>query len=235
MRYIDGKGKKIEIDMNEFYYVNSGNFGKIYRNNVIVLKKYYDSIPECFKIQKAIFDILKDIDSANFIKLYNAYMEDKQHSKNSRMKNKFLIDAYTAKYYQKDYISPALVDKEYILENFNEMEKICKIFQDYSISLHDVKIENTILTKDSIVIIDPDLFTFSDLEKENLIRWNKRKLLELFKQALLEGIGSENIKSMKEWLYDNLKSDDIYKKKQLTSELSKKLQYVKRPIDVIRK
>ena len=115
------------------------------------------------------------------------------------------------------------------------MEKICKIFQDYSISLHDVKIENTILTKDSIVIIDPDLFTFSDLEKENLIRWNKRKLLELFKQALLEGIGSENIKSMKEWLYDNLKSDDIYEKKQLTSELSKKLQYVKRPIDVIRK
>ena len=90
-------------------------------------------------------------------------------------------------------------------------------------------------TKESIIIIDPDFYKTSKDTRKNIENWNKKILFELFKEILLAGLKNGDRTSMYGWIYDTFKINEITERTDLAHELSKKLKYVKRPIDVIRK
>ena len=147
----------------------------------------------------------------------------------------FIVDAYTAKYYPEEPINVLYEHTDYLLDNFNELEILFKIFSYNGIVTDDVKGENTVLNKNSIIIIDPDAFYTSKESQKNLLIWNKKELLHLFKSLLLDS-ARENENS-KKWLLINRKIDndltnfEIEENTNITNEFSKRLCYVKRPID----
>ena len=236
MRYIDENGTKVKFDMKEFQFLNDGGCARVYHNNIQIFKRYYKAIPNNLKLRKDVFNILKQIKSANFIKLYNSYYVEYNYKRINF--NDEYLDAYTAEYYQKENIIPALINKDYLLENLKKLDDLFGSLSDNKIETHDVSVWNTILTKESIVIIDPDFYELSNDLKNNIKIRNKEILLNLVKDLLLkiELFKDYNtMKKMERWFDNNFDLNEITERTDLACELSKKLKYVKRPIDVIKK
>lgn len=233
MRYIDEKRKKIEININDFQFFDNGACGEIYYNNDkdIILKKYYSYTTLSDRLDVNVFDVLKQINHPNFIKLYKLFFDFNNYSSPKEQP----IDIYTAKYYQKEDITPAFVNKDYLLDNFNSIERLFEIFSNANIKVYDVKPQNTVFTKELIIIIDPDYYKISKDGIKDIKIWNKKNLFALFKQLLLYGLDCEDWGKMINWIYNNINANEITENTDLACELSKKLQYIKKPIDVIRK
>ena len=231
MYYIDENYKKVNIDIQSYKIFDVGGCGEIYRNKDEILKKYYPRTDRLHRLKIKEFNLLKQINHTNFIKLHKIYMICNKPS----IIKRYLVDLYTAKYYQKEDITPAFLNKDYLLENFSSIENLFRIFSDNKIKTYDIKLYNTVFTKDFIVIIDPDLYELSN-DKINKIKvWNKNNLFKLFTEILLAGLKGCDWTNMFCWIYDNFNPEKINENTDLAHELSKKLQYVKRPIEVIRK
>lgn len=236
MRYIDGDGKKVKFNMNEFKFLDSGGCASVYDNNILIFKRYHKGTPNNLKLRKDVFNILKQIKSANFIKLYNSYYVEYNYKRINF--NDEYLDAYTAEYYQKENIIPALINKDYLLENLKKLDDLFELLSDNRIETNDVRVQNTILTKESIVIIDPDFFEIHRNSKKEIRIWNKARLLNLVRDLLLkiELFKDYNtMEKMERWFDDNFDLNEITESTDLAYELSKKLKYVKKPIEVIRK
>lgn len=248
MHYYDREGNRLKL--NNLVYLNSGHCAKLYHNNEIVLKEYFPNTRNELRITQQSFDFLKTINNPHFIELYDLYCNlDFIKSLGLKVWNDFFkVDAYTSKYYSDDSVNILLENKDYLLDNLNELEKLFNILSDNNVYLDDIKRDNTILGKNGIVIIDPDLFIYNPDIKEllgeevysfvgskyNLTLENKVKLLNLVNDIFTQtkytmdnpnkGICLSLIK------YFNF---NINKDTNITSEISKQLHYIKQPIDYI--
>ncbi len=219
------------INLKNMTYLNKGSCAKIYYNKRIILKKYYSETPINLRIKEDIFNILKDINNRNFIELYDIYSTYKEN-----LNHQSITSAYTAKYYKDNSINPILENKNYLLENFNNLEKLFDIFTNNMICTSDIKRDNSILEKNNIIIIDPDLFYIINSTKTFLRKTNKIKLLYLFNSIIINSIDDDLDYPRKIRILHNLLSDIIITDKtNITYELSKKLQYIKKPIDIFKK
>ena len=236
MNYISSRGSRLKDEEKYSQYVGEGCCARIYRCDDVILKKYYDSTERIIRLDIDVFKFLKTIDSPFFIKLYDAYI-------NGNYKDfilsfihlfDFRIDAYTAKYYEESDIDPILYTKSYLLESFYEIEKVIDYLSKNRIAINDLKSDNTVVTKNGIVLVDPDLFKFTMYDKDELSTINKKRLLILFKSFLSE-CDVEEYSLLKKWFEDNIDCDDITSNTSVTDYLSDKLQYVKKPIDLVRK
>lgn len=222
----------------KMYHLSSGQCASVCCNNEIIFKEYFsDTLINC-RLSVQLFDILKDIDNDNFIKLFEIYsdmdlLELIQYKCNAR---KFSVDAYTAKYYSDDSDDVLYGSINYILDNFNELEKLFDIFTDNSIITDDVKRKNAILSNDRIIIIDPDTFYISSLSKQDIAIENKKKLLFLFRSICLSSIRNiDNRDDIRKKIVLDLSDIDIDSKTNITYEISKKLKYVKRLTEYLMK
>lgn len=228
MYYVNSDGKELENPELFFQYFDSGLCAKIYNSST----KY------CSRINKDIFDFLKDIDFSCFIKLYDIYTgyNDKEKLFNLNQFLKLKVDAYTANYYEKIDVDPIIYSKDYLLESFYEIEKLFEFLSKNKILTSDIKRANAIFTKDGIVLIDPDLFKFSSDNDNQIIVENKIKLIFLLESLIAFSVVDINEKAkLYRWFYDNYKSSDICADKSVTDHIADTLKYVKRPIDVVRK
>ena len=149
---------------------------------------------------------------------------------------KFFVDAYTAEYYSDDSVNVLYESIDYILDNFNELEKLFDIFTDNLIITDDVKRKNSILSHSGIIIIDPDTFYTSSFPKQDIAVINKKELLTLFRSVCTSSIGKiENHDDILKKIVLDLTNIDIGSKTDITYEISKKLTYVKKPIDYLTK
>lgn len=64
---------------------------------------------------------------------------------------------------------------DYLLDNLRELEELFSLFTEERIVADDMKRENAILGKEGIVLINPDTYSFSLLEKEEIAIQNKTK------------------------------------------------------------
>lgn len=83
------------------------------------------------------------------------------------------------------------------------------------------------------IIIDPDHFSISPLPKQEIIRANKKKLLNLFISICLNGTDKFEPGELKAALRMDLSERNVDSKTDITHELSRKLKYVKKPIDYL--
>lgn len=162
---------------------------------------------------------------------------DKSELREYKLNNrKFIVDAYTAKYYSDDSVNILCEPIDYILDNFHELEKLFDIFTDNSIVTADIKRKNAILSHSGIIIIDPDAFSISIMPKHRIAIWNKIKLLALFRSVLKSSMNNiENCDDGLMNIFFNLGTVDVDSKTDVTYELSKELKHVKWPREYLKK
>lgn len=234
MSYFDINGAY--FSKKNMQYLSSGQCASICHNKEIVFKEYFsDTLPNC-RLSPKMFDILKSINNKHFIKLFNIYsdmnlIELIEYKTNIR---KFFVDAYTAEYYSDDSVNVLYESIDYILENFSELEKLFNIFTDNSIITDDVKRQNTILSHNGIIIIDPDTFYISSLPSQDISIENKKEILTLFRSICTSNIKDmENHNDILKKINLDLADIEINNNTNVTYEIFKKLKYVKKPIDYL--
>ena len=188
MSYYNRNYKKIKLSAME--YLNSGECAKVFYNKEIIFKEYYSKTRLNCRLSEKMFDILKKINNPHFIELFDIYSDFDfiELLKNKLKILPFIVDAYTAKYYPDDSINVLFEHKDYILDNFKELEVLFRIFSENMICTDDIKKDNTVISKDGIVIIDPDLFYTMQSSREFISALNKKKLLNLFRSILINSM-----------------------------------------------
>lgn len=237
MNYINSNGS-IFTDIEKYSeYIDSGGCGIIHRSGDTILKRYYESTENVYRINKKIFDFLKTIDSPNFIQLYDIYTKS-NYPKFLLSKVhiiKFRADAYTAKYYKPVDIDPLYYPKEYLLESFLEIEKIINYLSNNRVAADDLKKKNAVLTDDRIVLIDPDLYSFHKDKHGDVNGLNKLHLLYLLKSFLIDGRCQEDKKLLTKWYKDNYDFNVFSSSDCATDYIANTLKYVKKPVELISK
>ena len=231
MAYFNRDFQKFELD-NTMQYLDKGTTSEIFFDGDIIFKKYFD-IPDFLKINPKMFDILKDVNNPHFIKLIDIYSE--ANSLIELKELRFIVNAYTAKYYKKETINVLDESKDFILDNFRELEILFNFFSKNNIRLSDTKNENVVFNHENIIIIDPDRFQEQHDEERELLLSNKRSLLYLFKSILVAAAKDYyDKKDMSKKIFDQF--DDIIVKSNtdVTKSISQKLKYVKKPIEILK-
>lgn len=237
MSYYNRNRKELNLENHEREYLNHGNCANVFRYGNIILKEYYPGTSYFFRLKPKVFDILKNINNRHFIELFDIYkdMDSLDLFIYRIKKSSFITDAYTAKYYPEDPINILYEPTDYILDNFRELEILFKIFTNNKILTSDVKRDNTIMTNDNIIIIDPDLFFHSSDPQYYISLKNKISILNLLKSIFTDNIYKANMNSSNFLLAANYLNDliniKITEETDITFEISKKLKRFKKPID----
>lgn len=236
MSYYNRNHKKLRLTAME--YLNSGDCAKISHNKDIIFKEYYSETVLNCRLNERMFDILKNISNPHFIELFDIYSDFNfiELLENEIGIIPFIVDAYTAKYYSDNSVNVLFEHRDYILDNFGELEALFKIFSENMICTDDVKRDNTIIGKDGIVIIDPDLFYTMESSKEFILALNKMKLQHLLKSIFINSVKNEpNYENNITFIVNELVNFKVTDDTDVAYEISKKLKYVKQPIELFRR
>ena len=212
-------GKKFEIDDSRENMINHGCCGEIYKYKNDCIKLYYGSSLSDGKINKKVFEKLKEIDSDYFVKLKDLlYPEGLQE-----------FSAYTMKYYIAEELNILDLDTEYTLHVFHEYLKLFNEFSEKKIIAEDVKRNNTIYDGKNLILIDPDLFYFSNNVEYCKIS-NYNRLLQLFRSIYLEEVKKIlDLDYSKNPFMDLGELFNLEMGPNMDKELSKKLEKYKYP------
>ena len=226
-------------DNNKIFIPNSilnkenghGKCGTVYKYNDDLCIKIYNrgiDFDHCL-LNTDIYEDLKKIKSDNLVDIKMPLYKD----------NKSIIDAYLLTYYKEQYDDFLEIPTEYLLYNLEEILKLIKEISEYKIRLDDLKRENIILTKDNIVLIDPDrwYYKFKDSEKE-IEKLNINNIMAMFSKITKESLKNNYLDFLIENnLYDYVISNKLFpltsNKDRAMKVLSKRLNGYKRPIDYV--
>lgn len=241
MSYYNRDCKRLSINKKNMDYLKMGGCANIWHDSNIVFKEYFcDTVP-VLRLSCEMFDFLKTINDPHFIELYDIYskMSLLKLFKYKRDSQFFTVDAYTAKYYPDNSVNVLTAPVDYILDNFRELDILFDVFTKHQVVTCDIKRENSILSHDGIVIIDPDLFAKTERHQDDYIATaNKQNLLNFFHSILFNAM--QSLFSVNEKLFVNQKINSIIeditvkKNTDIAYQLSKKIGHVKRPIDYLR-
>lgn len=232
MDYYNRNFQKLELE--NMKYLSQGDCGEVSHNDEIILKEYFGFTNNSYRIKENIFDILKSIDDKHLIELYDIYTAKNKIKIffGKLLQSQFKVDSYTAKYYSDNSVNALNEPKEYLLENLFELQKLFNILTENNICTKDVKRANTIIGKEGIVIIDPDLFYIPN-EKENVALINQLNLLNLFKSICLASIDTKrDLDSILKYLEKEVLDFNLTEKTDISYEISKKLKYRRCPKDI---
>lgn len=157
-------------------YIGEGASALIYLENNEATKVYFDEVLENDRLSIDMFNYIKNLNHDYLLKL---------HKYELTKLNELVIKSYTYDYLEK--IKPKYISniEEYLLNSFNEIEKLARYLADERIRMMDLYETNTIYTNDKIVLIDPDLYKFDkNLDKEYILRNNESEIRGLFNRIL---------------------------------------------------
>lgn len=226
-----------KLQLHDMEYLCAGSCARILHNKDMIFKQYFSQTPSHLRLSVEMFDILKSVNDPHFMELFDIYSDSyiRKSSNDKLSKSAFTVDAYTAKYYPDDAVNPLLEHKNYLLDNFKELETLFKVFTENKVFADDIRRDNTIIGRDKIVIIDPDIFYTSEEAKKTISISNKWKLLKLFRSILLSYASDEKERSQAvDFVENELMNIEVKDTTDITSEISKKLKYVKKPIELLK-
>lgn len=237
MRYYSNELHEFEFSQINNDLIGYGCCSNVYRLQDKIFKLYFEYTNKHFRISQDIFEILKDIDNPNFIKLFNFYITEDAIGVDSYLFKLVTeqrgIEAYTAKYYKKSDLNPLDINKDYLLDNIRRIEELFNILSHESIIVDDIKLDNLIITNSDIVLIDPDCY-FIDKKSElsKIIKSNKLEILKIISDLYtkLSNINNPNAKVLIKQLIDI----EVCDKTDISYELSKKLGRYRTPIEYIK-
>ena len=207
--YTQNKSIKV-LDFEKLLCIGYGNTANIYKIDDYIYKRYFSYTSDKYKLDSDVFTVLKQLKSENMITIDELLYEDENLEE---------INGYIAKYYLKKIIDIFDKKSDYVLENMNQIEKLFDELSKNGIRVNDVKYDNTILTENKIILIDPDAYKKVICNREKLKIYNKKELMKLFKSIYLHSKKSPY--DSKE-LYE-LFNIELNEKTNVTFELSKRL------------
>ncbi len=220
MYYLDN-GREFEFNNDLVNRVSKSSGGVVYRiSDDKCIKLYYRDT--YFRIEKEIFDLMKELNLSNFCKLGNMVYSNESRSK---------FIGYTMNYYDTIKDNILLMSSDYIIDNFNRLYDSFVKLSNNHVVCNDTRFGNCIIGN-NITIIDFDFYSFSDLTIPNIKEINISRLMLLFNKIcyhyyeLLYGVVSDDIE---------YRIDDIF---CYCNEPVKRLSKIfnnKRVIDVIKK
>ena len=213
---------------------NHGKCGSIYKySDNLCIKRYDRSIHfDYCLLNTSIYDDLKTIKSDNLVDIKMPLYKDKN--------NKNITDAYLLTYYKEQYDDFLEIYTDYLLYNLEEILKLIKEISNFKIRLDDLKRENIILTKDNIVLIDPDrwYYEYETDDKNEIEKLNINNIMAMLNEITKESLKNNHL----DFLTDNNLFNYVISNKlfPLTSNkdkamkvLMKRLNGYKRPIDYV--
>ena len=228
-------------DNNKIFIPNSilnkenghGKCGTVYKYNDDLCIKIYNrgiDFDHCL-LNTDIYEDLKKIKSDNLVDIKMALYKDKE--------NKRITDAYLLTYYEEKYDDFLEIYTDYLLYNLEEIFKLIKEISIFKIRLHDLKRENLILTKNNIVLIDPDRWYYNFLSSiEAVERLNINNIMGMFSEITEKSLQDNHLGFLIENnLYNYVISSKLFpltsNKDRAMKVLSKRLNGYKRPIDYV--
>ena len=104
------------------------------------------------------------------------------------------------------------------------------------ICTEDIKRDNAIIGKTGIIIIDPDLFYTTEASKDFVSALNKKKLLNLFRSIFMSSVANEpNYGKLITFIDTELVNIEVTENTDITYEISKKLKYIKKPVELFKR
>lgn len=169
--------------MSNMKILGEGSNAIAYLKDGKTLKKYFKNIDIQDRLDKDMFEFLKSVDDIHFMKLKNYKLCKLIDFEMDRQVDG--IKEYTYEYVKK-YETKKIIDLEdYLMTNFKELENLAETLASYGVMMYDTASQNSIITKDNIVIIDPDYFVFCT-DRERTFRHNKIEILNLFIDLISE-------------------------------------------------
>ena len=145
--------------------IGSGHNADTYRVGNTTLKIYHE---DCYndRISDEVFDSLKGINNASFIKL-----RDKKYSK------KDVIKQYYYDYIEK--IDKLMIDlpMDYTYESIIKLQELLNKLNELRIYIEDANEDNVIVSNNNIVVIDPDLYKKYKGESLRLLKAHNRDFI----------------------------------------------------------
>ena len=139
------------------HMIGEGHYGIAYKYGDVVIKKYFDNRTANGHIKADMFDSLKEVKEKAFIDLIDCSCSTIQHFDGYEQK---VISAYSSKYINKTKRKSIDMPMDYTLNSLYELYKVANILNDMGIKMNDESYDNLIVSKDNIVIIDPDYYAF---------------------------------------------------------------------------
>lgn len=195
MIYYDSQGNQVEFN-GQLTDLKGGN-GEIYKLNSDIAYKKYFSYGEN-KIKQAIFEFLKSVNNHHLVRLleryylvkdildYDDFLYHITHiERDYTLHNQDIkkIDLYTYEWVKLEYIDILELSIDYLLDNINGLIGLADLLSDNYIALSDMKAENVICNRNSIVLIDPDMYYFIDPQdsKSHLKNENRRYIFQIMR------------------------------------------------------
>lgn len=156
--------------MREYEGVSTGKKGKcseVFHDGNIYYKKYFYTTSYCDRITYDIWELLEGIENSHLARIYELL-----YGRNNVCRISFLrenirdyeVDAYRLQWIKEDNTDILEISKEYFLENLFEIFHLGEVLSGYGAYMNDVKRENTIINREGIVLIDPDIYAYKGRE-----------------------------------------------------------------------
>lgn len=209
-KLVINKGKKIGNGNNgTVYQMSDGKCLKIYRSsawvNVDTLK------------------IIKDMKFNNYYKIY-----DMLYDKDSNFKGMIM------KYYPQEEVNVLMMEKNYLLDNVNGLGRDILSLIEKGIFIVDLNIDNTIINRNGITVIDADLYIYrEDYDRDLLGRMGYATFRSLVKSIIVDSISMD--KSMEDVNIYKAIVENLVGNPFDTKSMEKKLVRCKYPMEYIKR
>ena len=216
----DNKAKKVTF--NDDIVLGRGDCGKVLKvTDDKCLKVFSDN----FAYDSKMFEIMMDLDLANFYKIYDLYYKMNGN-----------LGGYTMKYYLDDRTDILTMPMDYTLDNLMNLSKQIEEISNNRVYVRDLRSGNVIINKENgIIVIDIDLYELNNRMRFEQIRdLNRQNINDLFHQIYLDALCDYH-KEMCDNANNFYKLSHIFQENRELKKVYRKLKKYKYPIDLMRK
>ena len=200
--------------------IGNGNNGTVYQmDNDKCLKIYRSSA----WVNVDTLKIIKDMKFNNYYKIY-----DMLYDKDSNFKGMIM------KYYPQEEVNVLMMEKDYLLDNVNGLGRDILSLIEKGIFIVDLNIDNTIINRNGITVIDADLYIYrEDYDRDLLGRMGYATFRSLVKSIIIDSISMD--KSMEDVNIYKAIVENLVGNPFDTKSMEKKLVRCKYPMEYIKR
>lgn len=200
--------------------IGNGNNGTVYQiDNDKCLKIYRSSA----WVNVDTLKIIKDMKFNNYYKIY-----DMLYDKDSNFKGMIM------KYYPQEEVNVLMMEKDYLLDNVNGLGRDILSLIEKGIFIVDLNIDNTIINRNGITVVDADLYIYrEDYDRDLLGRMGYATFRSLVKSIIIDSISMD--KSMEDVNIYKAIVENLVGNPFDTKSMEKKLVRYKYPMEYIKR
>lgn len=200
--------------------IGNGNNGTVYQmDNDKCLKIYRSSA----WVNVDTLKIIKDMKFNNYYKIY-----DMLYDKDSNFKGMIM------KYYPQEEVNVLMMEKDYLLDNVNGLGRDILSLIEKGIFIVDLNIDNTIINRNGITVVDTDLYIYrEDYDRDLLGRMGYATFRSLVKSIIIDSISMD--KPMEDVNIYKAIVENLVGNPFDTKSMEKKLVRCKYPIEYIKR